>query len=223
MTKPLLVDLFCGAGGASVGYARAGWRVIGVDNRWQPNYPYDLYLQNVFSRWTRELLETADAVHASPPCQAYSSLGLQNRREYPDLVAATRELLIDSGLPYVIENVVGAPLQDPVLLCGTMFDGLRVIRHRLFETSFDCTAPFHIRKPEHPQVFTHDKRRPQYGKLNEDIAFIQVTGGTSTTENSQLAMGIDWMSKKELNQSIPPAYTDWVGTQLLLSVPLSRA
>lgn len=158
------------------------------------------------------------AVHASPPCQRWSDLAHLNGNgdEWPDLITPIRALLVKSGLPYVIENVEGAPLNDPLVLCGTMFPGLRVLRHRLFESNVPLAAPTH---PDHPLVFTHDKRKGHHGKLDQDTAFVQVTGGGNcTVANARDAMGIDWMTKDEINESIPPAYTEWIPRHLLASL-----
>jgi len=209
MTKRMLV-LFCCQGGGSMGYHRAGFRVTGVDIAPQPRYPFE-FCQGDALTWD---LSGYDAIHASPPCQAYSDLQKQNKRSYPDLVAPVRELLRATGKPYIIENVEGAPLESPTLLCGTMFPGLRVIRHRLFETNWPLTAPPHPAK--HPLVFTHDKRKAHYGQLDQDTAFVQVTGGgNATVANKAAAMGIDWMTGQGLNEAVPPAYTEYIGRQLL--------
>jgi len=208
-----LLDLFCGAGGAAMGYHRAGFEVVGVDVKPQPNYPFEF----VRCGWD-EAIDAYnegdfDAIHASPPCQAHSDLQKQNKREYPDFIGPVRAALRRTRLPYVIENVEGAPLLEPTVLCGTMFPGLRVIRHRLFETSFPMLAPLH---PAHPLVFTHDKRKAHYGKLDQATAFVQVTGGgNATVANKADAMGIDWMTGKELNEAIPPAYAEYVGRELI--------
>lgn len=213
--KPRLLDLFCGAGGCSVGYHRAGFDVVGVDLHPQPNYPFEFMRADCRKvmqdfRW---IADEFDAVHASPPCQAHSDLQRQSKIEYDDLVPSAQCWLNATGLPYVIENVEGAPLVDPVVLCGTMFPGLRVIRHRLFETNWPLTAPPH---GKHPLVFTHDKRKAHYGKLDQDTAFVQVTGGGNASVANKLdAMGIDWMTGREVNQAIPPAYTEWIGGQLI--------
>src|SRR5271157_4967892 len=131
-----LLDLFCCAGGAGVGYRRAGFEVVGVDIEPQPNYPFPFIQANALAL-DHEFIASFDAVHASPPCQSYSDLAKRNRNAdaWPRLVEPVRDMLIRSGLPYIIENVEGAPLRNPVVLCGTMFKGLRVIRHRLFEAN----------------------------------------------------------------------------------------
>lgn len=214
---PRLLDLFCGAGGAAMGYFRAGFTVIGVDVHPQPNYPFDFWQADALTFPWALMGEGRgwdfDVIHASPPCQQYSDLRHRTGKEYPDLVAATRELLIDAGTPYVIENVESAPLTDPVILCGTMFPALRVLRHRGFESCVKLTAPAH---GNHPLVFTHDKRKSHYGKLDQDKSFVQVTGGgNSTTKRAKQAMGVNWkMSKEEINEAIPPAYTEYIGIQL---------
>ena len=230
--RPRLLDLFCGAGGAAMGYRRAGFDVVGVDIAPQPNYPFEFvqgdaieFLERMVAGGTFEWKGPGlfDAVHASPPCQAYSDLQKRTRREYPRLIEPVRELLRTWGLPYVIENVDGAPLIAPVVLCGTQFPGLRVLRHRLFETSgFFCPPMLGHRK--HPLVFTHDKRKAHYGKLDQNESFVQVTGGGNcTVANARDAMGIDWMTKDELNEAIPPAYTGYVGGFLLAALEAREA
>jgi len=212
--RPRLLDLFCCAGGAGVGYARAGFNVIGVDIVDQPNYRLPFIKADALTLGAK-FLASFDVIHASPPCQSYSDLAKRNGNGHmwPRLVPKVRTLLKSTGLPYVIENVQGAPLHDPTVLCGTMFSGMRVIRHRLFESNVPLTAPPHKR---HPLVFTHDKRKAHHGKLNQDKAFVQVTGGGNCTlENARDAMGIDWMTKGELNESVPPAYTEYIGKQLI--------
>lgn len=216
--KPRLLDLFCGAGGSSMGYKNAGFEVVGVDWVGQPRFAGDLFIQGDALEVGAQLLKYNhfDAIHASPPCQAHTDLQKQSKRFYQDFIPQTRKLLQDSGLPYVIENVDGAPLINPITLCGTMFPGLRVLRHRLFESNMALYAPPHLK---HPLVFTHDKRKAHYGKLNQDTAFVQVTGGGNcSVDNARDAMDIDWMTKNELNEAIPPAYTAWVGWQLMMTV-----
>ena len=152
MSRPKLLDLFCCAGGAARGYDEAGFDVFGVDIVEQSNYPYPMIVDNALEL-SSSFLKKFDAIHASPPCQSYSDLAARNRNgdAWPRLVEPVREMLKASGKPYVIENVEGAPLLDYVVLCGTMFPGLRVIRHRLFESNFPIAVPKH-------------RKHPQYGK-----------------------------------------------------------
>jgi DNA (cytosine-5)-methyltransferase 1 len=212
--RPRLLDLFCCAGGAGTGYFRAGFDVVGVDLNPQPNYPF-AFVQTNALKLDPKFISTFDAIHASPPCQSYSDLAKRNGNAdaWPRLIDPIREVLERSGLPYIIENVEGAPLRNPTVLCGTMFKGLRVIRHRLFETNFPILTPKH---GPHPKVHTFDKRKAHYGKTNDMVDFVQVTGGGNCTiAAARDAMGIDWMTKNELNEAIPPAYTFFIGKQLL--------
>ena len=213
MGRPRVLDLFCGAGGAAMGYARAGFDVMGVDISPQDNYPFIFMLGDALGALEPQSLYGIDAIHASPPCQRHSDLQKQSKREYEDFIPRIRAALMRTGLPYIIENVEGAPLIDPIVLCGTMFPGLRVLRHRLFESNVAFSVPPH---PPHPLVFTHDKRKAHYGKLDQATAFVQVTGGgNATLANKRAAMGIDWMNGREVNEAIPPAYTEFIGRQLL--------
>ena len=226
--RPRLLDLFCGAGGAAVGYHRAGFEVVGVDIKPQPHYPFEFHQADALEvldlgpalGLMPRLPSQFDAIHASPPCQRFSDLAKRNKNaaDWPDLIAPLRERLVATGLPYVIENVEGAPLINPIVLCGTMFPGLRVIRHRLFEVARG-TADMAMEVPahgKHPLVFTHDRRKAHYGRLDEDTAFVQVTGGgNASVANKRAAMGIDWMLGHELNEAIPPAYTEFIGKHLI--------
>jgi DNA (cytosine-5)-methyltransferase 1 len=208
-----LLDLFCCAGGAALGYARAGFEVVGVDIVDRPNFPFKFKKADALEL-DLAYLASFDAIHASPPCQSYSDLAKRNGNghEWPRLIEPVREMLIAVGRPYVIENVEGAPLIDPVVLCGTMFPGLRVIRHRLFEANFKITRPAH---KKHPKVHTFDKRKSHFGKTNEWTDFVQVTGGGHCTlAAARDAMGIPWMTKGEINEAIPPAYTEHIGRDL---------
>lgn len=200
-----LLDLYCGAGGAARGYADAGFEVVGVDIAPQPNYPFTFFQADAldFLAWG---CSDFDAIHASPPCQAFSLAQRIRNRDHPDLVAATREALIQTGKPYVIENVVGAPLRDPVLLCGAMFPGLRVYRHRLFEASFPLDVP---EDPGHYWPLCKMGRPPIKGE------FVHVVGNFSGVQYARDAMGIPWMTRNELREAIPPAYTHYIGEQLL--------
>lgn len=227
MRRPKLLDLFCCAGGAGTGYHRAGFDVVGVDIDPQPRYPYQLVQADALMV-LRALLDGTmsgmrladfDAIHASPPCQRFSDLAKRNGNadEWPDLVGPVRELLRQTGLPYVIENVEGAPLNDPVMLCGAMFPDLRVYRHRLFESNMPLIVPDH---PRHAELtFTHDKRKAHYGqKLDLTTMRVQVTGGGNAPvwAKRQAMGGLDWMTGREVNEAIPPAYTEYLGRQLIL-------
>ena len=213
MVTRRLLDLFCCAGGSAMGYRRAGFLITGVDIKPQPRYPFR-FVQADFFDLDHEWIAEFDAIHASPPCQGYSDLKARNKgKTYPMLIEPVRAALQRTGKPYVIENVCGAPLQDYVVLCGTMFPGLRVLRHRLFESNFTITVPPHGR---HPLVHTLDKRKRHYGKTDEWVDFVSVNGGGNcSVAAAKDAMGIDWMIKKELNESIPPAYTKHVGRNLV--------
>lgn len=234
---PRLLDLFCGAGGAAMGYHRAGFEVVGVDIRPQPNYPFPFIQEDALEvlqdpGWLRgeyDDKDRFDAVHASPPCQAHSTIGKQVRRlrpgqyEHPDLVAPTRELLQAAGLPYVIENVMGAPLRNPIMLCGSSF-GLNVRRHRLFETSFSVMSMPCAHHWQLPRFRSLDKRRnnlmstvPNHGG-GQVASVVGVHGHINYSGERDLrewAMGVDWMTPYELTQAIPPAYTEFIGTQLV--------
>lgn len=221
---PWLLDLFCCAGGAGVGYWRAGFNVIGVDIAPQPHYPFT-FVQADALQFLRDLmarrgggymLSDFAAVHASPPCQAHSDLQKQSKIEYPDYVGPVRELLIKAGVKYVIENVEGAPLIDPIKLCGAtpQFPDLRVIRHRLFESNVPLVGTPCPTK--HPLVFTFDKRKPHHATLDQSTAYVQVTGGGNcSVANKRDAMGTPWMTGRECNEAIPPAYTEYIGRQII--------
>lgn len=214
-----LLDLFCGAGGAAVGYHRAGFaEITGVDSKSQPRYPFSLVQADAL--WFLEHYgHEYDAIHASPPCQRYSVSTKSNpgrSEKHPDLVAPTRDLLMKAGAPFVIENVVGAPLHTSVTLCGSMF-GLLVQRHRLFEYSF----PVEDRPACDHSVFVgnYPCGRSNWGdRAGEKSKVVHVYGqGCSRGPRSLWckAMGIDWMTMKEMAQAIPPAYTQWIGERLL--------
>jgi DNA (cytosine-5)-methyltransferase 1 len=212
--RPKLLDLFSCAGGAAMGYHRAGFEVVGVDIDQQPNFPFT-FIQSDALIMSDSFLQHFDVIHASPPCQSYSDLAKRNKNGHlwPRLIEPVRDMLTESGKLFVIENVEGAPLIDPIILCGTMFPSLRVIRHRLFESNISLVTGIHRK---HPLVFTHDKRKAHYGKLDQDAAYVQVTGGGNcSVANARDALGIDWMTKNEMNESIPPAYTEFLGRQLL--------
>jgi DNA (cytosine-5)-methyltransferase 1 len=214
-----LLDLFCGAGGAAMGYHRAGFDVVGVDNRPQPNYPFRFWqadaLRFLDCDWPKDGPRHFDAIHASPPCQAHSNLKAVTRHiDHPDLVEPTRKLLKATGLPYVIENVEGAPLHSPIMLCGSMFDpALDVRRHRLFEANWPLEA--------HHWPCRHDLLMPRFdvyehGKWRKSSTVpVYGSGGGKSKDHWADAMGIDWMTHDEMAQAIPPAYTEFIGEQLV--------
>lgn len=216
MTKPLLLDLFCGAGGAAMGYARAGFEVVGVDLAPQPRYPFKSVVWDALDPTGHPIVaswfDKAAAIHASPPCQAHSER-TPNRELHLDLIPETRKLLQAAGCRYVIENVEGAPLEPPVVrVCGTVFPGLRVIRHRLFETNWPAIG---YPCAKHPLLYMPDRRRPHQGELDQHTAYVSVTGGGNCSKAAAAsAMQIDWMTKNEMNEAIPPLYTEFIGFQL---------
>ena len=214
-----LLDLFCGAGGAAMGYHRAGFtNIVGVDNRSQKRYPFT-FVQADALEYLAEHGGEFDVIHASPPCQAYSRLRhlpWLSGREYPRLIERTRSLLIASSKPYVIENVVDAPL-DGNSLCGAAL-GLHISRHRRFETSVFILFPG---CPGHETIFsgnaTISKRYRGHGITGvlKEIDRRSVAGHFAGVERARKALGIDWMTRDELSQAIPPAYTEFIGRQLL--------
>jgi DNA (cytosine-5)-methyltransferase 1 len=195
-----------------MGYHQAGFEVTGVDIRHQKRYPFKFIQANVLEL-DSEFFGGFDVITASPPCQKYSDLAKQAGGDYPDLIKEVRDLLRDTGKPYVIENVDTAPLEDPVMLCGAMFKGLRVYRHRKFESNLTLTVPQH---PKHiAKVYTYDRRKHHFGQPLTSDTFVQVTGGgNAPVKVKGQAMGIDWMINKELNEAIPPAYAKYLGDQI---------
>lgn len=212
--KPRLLDLFCGAGGAAMGYHRAGFEVVGVDINPQPNYPFEFHQANALTF----PMDGFNAVHASPPCQAYTVAGnIHGKGHHPDLVDVTRERLIANGKPWVIENVPGSPLRNYVQLCGLTF-GLGVKRHRWFESPVYFLAPSCPKG--HPgdwvSVFGHTvlERSPQIDR-NTPSGGPRFRRKHLGIERGREAMGIDWMNRNELSESIPPAYTEYIGEALM--------
>lgn len=200
MSRPKALDLFCGAGGAAMGLKQAGYSVVGVDIKPQPRYPF-IFIQGDALKFN---LDGFDLIWASPPCQHYTQMlnhGLTPRTKHPDLIGQVRDRLDASGVPYVIENVAGAPLQNPVMLCGEMFQ-LRVTRHRFFECSFPVIVP------EHPKHRGHGHRKQGDGGY-----YYRVYGHETGKRSWGKAMGIDWMRSPELAQAIPPAYSQFIAYQ----------
>lgn len=228
MKRPLLLDLFCGAGGAAVGYHRAGFDVIGVDIEPQPHFPFEFHQADAVSilrgmdNWPNfngELWRpsTYAAIHASPPCQDHTKLYVPEKHGTGWMLAAAREHLESIGLPWVIENVPGAPMRVDVELCGCMFglgSGERnLYRPRWFETSWRA---FSLRPP------CHHKGRAITVAGHGAQGSWEYEGGAPTQDDRKRAMGIDWMNRNELGQAIPPAFTEHVGG-LLMDVVAARA
>jgi len=205
-----VLDTYCKAGGAAKGLSRAlpGAVIIGIDIAPQPNYPFRFIQQDFFDSGSR-LFEWADFIWASPPCQAYTNQGRGNG--HPKLVEPTREILVATKKPYVIENVVGAPLLNPVRLCGSMFD-LGVRRHRNFETNFPVVLD---------RACSHAGRevRAYYGAWGREAFRAKKPGNKDTLRGTLKRalkdMGIDWMTWEELTQAVPPAYSEWIAKQWL--------
>ncbi len=211
--RPRLLDAYCGAGGASVGYDRAGFDVVGVDIRPQPRYPFELVQMDAIEA-ILTMGKDFDAIAASPPCQRYSNLTpKKSRGNHPDLIAKTRAALEATGKPWVIENVVGARslLNSPLMLCGSMF-GLRSRRHRLFESSFFILCDQRCDHRERPLLVT---------TAGANSRAIRSPGQYKSVKNALAAYGIDWMDAEGLKEAIPPAFTTFIGHQLLRIVEQS--
>lgn len=203
-----VLDLFCGAGGASMGYSHAGFKVVGVDLDPQPRYPFE------FIQWdaldlSMPFLRQFDLIHASPPCQGFTAYKRRPNHVAPreNLIPAVREMLVESGVPYVIENVPRAPLERPFVLCGSMF-GLDVRRHRLFEASFSVLEPECQHKVQTPRF----KQATNRSNLRSTV---EIGVWRIPLAVQQRAMGIDWMQLEELSEAIPPAYTTFIGGAFL--------
>lgn len=225
--RPVLLDLFCGAGGAAVGYHQAGFDVVGMDINPQPHYPYHAvqvdvmrYLEHPdrISGFVRP--DSFDAIHASPPCQhhtKYRNVVKDITDRYQDHIGRLRELLEAVGRPYIIENVEGAPLHNPITLCGSMFD-LDVRRHRLFETNWDL--------PNHPWGCRHRiwgrRFKASTGRKPDSRYTIEIGAWNEPLALQKACMGVDWtISLRELSEAVPPAYTEHIGTQLLHQLELA--
>lgn len=207
-----LLDLYCGAGGAAMGYHRAGFDdITGVDIEPMPHYPFRFVQADALEYLAAHGSEY-DVIHASPPCQAYSvTASLPNVGDYPDLIVATRNGLRDVGKPYIIENVVGAPLINAIVLCGSMF-GLSLIRHRAFETE----PPVYFVPMTHSCKHLYTGSHRGCSSFKNGALAITVTGNNYPLIDGLQAMGIDWMTTRdELSEAIPPAYTEWIGKRIL--------
>ena len=205
-----LLDLYCGVGGASVGYHQAGFEIYGVDLKHGKRYPYTYLRADVLDVLTdEEYINQFDVIHASPPCQTHSiTQHLRNAQGKTtsklDLIPETRAALIASGKPYIIENVPGSPLINPIQLCGSSF-GLKVRRHRLFESNLSLIGSECLHKEQGRPVGV-------YGSLRDDIPH----GGKTadSIDQAREAMGISWAIWSELVEAIPPLYTSYLGNQI---------
>lgn len=216
MIKTRALDLFCGAGGATKGLQQVGFHVTGVDIKPQPRYCGDAFVQADALTYP---LEGYDFIWASPPCQAYTRLNniRGNGHLHPRLIEAVRARLQQTKAAWVIENVPGAPLLAPLILCGTMFKELRVYRHRLFECSWGKTeAP-----GECNHTFKMGASRGAYHKL-EESEFITCCGHNFQAKSGRIAMQIDWMTRDEMSQAIPPAYAKYIGEQFMAWLKTSQ-
>lgn len=205
-----ILDLFCGAGGAGWGYHLAGFSVLGVDIDPQPSYPFP-FLQHDALEVAAEMAQDFDAVHASPPCQGYTTMNNRHGSSSPLLIDEVRALLQATGKPWVIENVVGARshMRHPVLLHGGMF-GLDVYRPRLFETNWLLMSPSSAKRPEDAAAI--------YGKNDGRRVWTRADGSelrVATLERARAAMEMPWADWHGVKEAIPPAYTRWIGERML--------
>jgi DNA (cytosine-5)-methyltransferase 1 len=216
--SPRLLDLYCCAGGAGAGYYLAGFDVVGVDKNPQPRYPFE-FIQADALEYLQEHGHEYDAIHASPPCQLWASGHNPNRHTYPDLIAPTRELLEALGLPYIIENVPRAPLENPIMVCGAALgcttSDMQLHRHRHFESNIalvgtDCGGKI---RPITLSVTGTGTPTGSYRAL----------GRAAKLQEFKDIMGMEWANRKELSEAIPPAYTEYLGKQLIQAVQKQAA
>ncbi|CDX54541.1 conserved hypothetical protein [Mesorhizobium plurifarium] len=226
------LDLFCCAGGAAMGLHRAGFEVVGVDVRPQPRYPFEFHQADALTY----PLNGFDFIWASPPCQAHSSISRVSGRQehHVDRIEETRARLKASGLPWVMENVVGAPLRDPFMLCGTMFGlqtscGAELRRHRIFEANWFIGLQPQCQHGESVVgVYgghAHDRKRKTItvtGSTPQQNVIRNRSRLTFPVSEAKLAMGIDWMTMAELSQAIPPAYSEFIGRAALAWIKSQR-
>ena len=215
MSEPRLLDLFCGAGGAAMGYSRAGFDVVGVDIEPQPHYPFEFHQGDALG-WLGVVNPLGigtrfDAIHASPVCYGWSKMRdcrPGSKDDQPDYITPLRPLLEATGLPWVVENVPGAPLDNPIRICGSGL-GLTLRRHREFESNFPLWGV--------PCAHAQNPWNPEYGhSTGRKRRRVPVIGEWRIKKHLQdEAMGIDWMTLEEMTEAIPPAYTKFIGEQLL--------
>lgn len=214
-----LLDLYCGAGGAGKGYAIAGFEVVGVDINPQPNYPFEFHKADALeflAKYGKEF----KVIHASPPCQGYGQTRFVVScidKQYPRLLKRTRDMLKMTNALWVVENVPGAPMLNPIVICGTAL-GLRVRRHRLFDSSTPLISPGSCEHGDQDLGVYANKITRLGTRAKAYVAGsgrIHYRPKTTTIAAGYKAMGIEWMTMKELCEAIPPAYTEWIGKQLM--------
>lgn len=199
-----------------MGYHKAGFTVHGVDLHPQPRYPFTFFQKDAIS-YLEELIDSGeiyeyDVIHGSPPCQAFTRAQTIRGNNHPDLIAPFRELVKKTGLPYIIENVPGSPLEDPILLCGASF-GLHTYRHRLFESNFPFTAP------------QHEKHIVVPTKMGRPLAqgdFYHAVGNFTSVDYVRKDMDVPWMNREGIRESIPPVYTEYLGKEVILYAPRTQ-
>lgn len=222
-----VLDTYCCGGGMGMGYYLAGYDVVGVDIDPQPNYPFP-FIQGDAVEYIRAHGHEYDLIHGSPPCQDYSNLNAYNKKDYPRLIGPTRDAMRAVGKPYVMENVeiAGVEFINPITLCGPMF-GVKVYRHRVFETNWGLSAP------EHPK---HVERCMRNGYLpTPEKPFMTITGGAHSRAWQNAAcdvMGMPWIKVpaggdiklgiREVCEAIPPAYAEWIGRRFLTNREADR-
>lgn len=209
MTRPRLLDLFCGAGGAAMGYHRAGYDVVGVDINPQPRYPFEFLMLDAIDVLRTWNLRAFDLIHASPPCQDFTRQFMGARPGTGWMLTETRELLKASGRPWVLENVPGAPMEPNLIICGCVVGLADIERERWFET---WPMVFDLRPPCH-----HDRPPITVTGSGTPTGTWRIYGSVPLARRREV-MGIDWMGSRELSQSIPPAYTDYIGRLMLASI-----
>lgn len=219
--KPRLLDLFSCAGGAGEGYARSGFDVVGIDINPQPRYPYQ-FIQADAIEYLATHGHEYDAIHASPPCQAFSAMKhMPDAKEHPELIEPVRDLLTNLDVPWVIENVVGAPLVSPLLLCGSMFGlgaaGFQLRRHRLFESNVLLMSPgaCHHKDPTIGIYGGHVRCRSSKFWRNSAADF---PGHDKKALAAEAMGGTQWMTMNQMSEAIPPPYTEWIGEQMMAQI-----
>lgn len=210
LAKPKLLEVYCSAGGSSVGYQRAGWEVDGVDIMPQRHFPFRFFKADAVE-FIYEHGHRYDAIVGGPVCKRYSKTWRIQTLDHPTQIPATRAAMVASGKPYIIENVEDAlpELLTPMLLCGQDF-GLHTYRHRLFESNVRLVRP--------GSHAPHIKPTVKMGRALRPGDYYHAVGNFSSVEIIRADMGVEWMNRQEIAQCIPPSYTQYLGTQLKASL-----